>query len=47
MNNPFLLETESLYPKEYEVAKEVVDMINESPIQLPEGEIGFIALHIH
>nr|WP_276203138.1 transcription antiterminator [Bacillus haynesii] len=48
MKNPFLLETESLYPKEYEVAKEVVDMINEkSDIQLPEGEIGFIALHIH
>lgn len=43
-----MLETESLYPKEYEVAKEAVDMINEkSDIQLPEGEIGFIALHIH
>ncbi|MGG3573596.1 transcription antiterminator [Bacillus gobiensis] len=48
MKNPFLLETESLYPKEYVLAKEAVEMINErAGIELPEGEIGFIALHIH
>ncbi|WP_283248171.1 PRD domain-containing protein [Bacillus sp. FJAT-50079] len=48
ISNPFLLETRSLYPKEYEIASEVTKMINEQlAISLPEGEIGFIALHIH
>lgn len=48
MKNPFLMETQSLYPEEYQIAKEVIDMINEKAgICLPEGEIGFIALHIH
>lgn len=48
IKNPFLTETKTLYPKEYEIAKEVVEMINEKlNVSLPEGEIGFIALHIH
>ncbi|MDQ0162229.1 glucose PTS transporter transcription antiterminator GlcT [Aeribacillus alveayuensis] len=48
IKNPFLTETKTLYPKEYEIAKEVVEMINEKlDVSLPEGEIGFIALHIH
>jgi transcriptional antiterminator len=48
LQNPFLMETKSLYPLEYGIAKEVVDMLNEKlHVQLPEGEIGFIALHIH
>lgn len=48
IKNPFLVETKSLYPLEYDVATEVVNMLNERlHIQLPEGEIGFIALHIH
>ncbi|WP_353855974.1 transcription antiterminator [Bacillus sp. Bos-x628] len=50
ITNPFMLETKSLYPKEYEVAKEVVELINKRPdveTKLPDGEIGFIALHIH
>ncbi|KIL51762.1 transcriptional antiterminator [Jeotgalibacillus alimentarius] len=48
ISNPFLLETKALYPYEYEVAKEVVQLINDrANIYLPEGEIGFIALHIH
>ncbi|WP_243385408.1 glucose PTS transporter transcription antiterminator GlcT [Bacillus kexueae] len=48
INNPFLVETKTLYPKEYDIAKEVVDLINERlDVTLPEGEIGFIALHIH
>ncbi|WP_099156885.1 glucose PTS transporter transcription antiterminator GlcT [Virgibacillus ndiopensis] len=47
-SNPFLFEIESLYPKEYLVAKEVVEMLNTKfAITFPEGEIGFIALHIH
>ncbi|MFC4023541.1 glucose PTS transporter transcription antiterminator GlcT [Oceanobacillus longus] len=48
IRNPFLLETKALYPGEYEIASEVVDYINHAlDIQLPEGEIGFIALHVH
>lgn len=48
IKNPFLTETKTLYPKEYEIAKEVIDIINEKlSVSLPEGEIGFIALHIH
>ncbi|CDQ20383.1 transcriptional antiterminator, BglG family [Halobacillus karajensis] len=47
-SNPFLLEIESLYPKEYQIAMEVVTMIyDQLGIQFPEGEVGFIALHIH
>ncbi|KPL57661.1 glucose PTS transporter transcription antiterminator GlcT [Rossellomorea vietnamensis] len=48
IRNPFLVETRTLYPFEYEIAKEVVGMINEmTDVHLPEGEVGFIALHIH
>ncbi|MEH7336240.1 transcription antiterminator [Neobacillus drentensis] len=48
MNNPFLVETKALYRHEYEVAAEVVELINnKTGVSLPNGEIGFIALHIH
>jgi transcriptional antiterminator len=48
MNNPFLVETKTLYRHEFEIAKEVVQLINEkTAINLPIGEVGFIALHIH
>jgi transcriptional antiterminator len=48
IRNPFLMETKALYPFEYEVAKDVVSLLNEETnVKLPEGEIGFIALHIH
>jgi transcriptional antiterminator len=48
LKNPFLLETKSLYPFEYDLATEVINMLNDKlNVQLPEGEIGFIALHIH
>jgi transcriptional antiterminator len=48
IRNPFLVETRTLYPFEYEIAREVVGMINEmTDVNLPEGEVGFIALHIH
>lgn len=47
-SNPFLYEIEALYPKEYTVAKGVVKKVEERMgIAFPEGEIGFIALHIH
>jgi transcriptional antiterminator len=48
IRNPFLMETKALYPFEYEVARDVVALLNEeTKVELPEGEIGFIALHIH
>ncbi|WP_020059388.1 glucose PTS transporter transcription antiterminator GlcT [Bacillus sp. 123MFChir2] len=48
VDNPFLVETKVLYPKEYKIAEEVVELINSRlNIHLPEGEIGFIALHIY
>ena len=48
INNPFLVETMTLYPFEYEIAKEVIDILDiKTGIRLPEGEAGFIALHIH
>ncbi|MBP3041450.1 transcription antiterminator [Bacillaceae bacterium Marseille-Q3522] len=48
INNPFLIETKALYPFEYNIAKEVVNLIAErTKIHLPEGEIGLITLHIH
>lgn len=48
MRNPFLIETKALYPFEYEIAKEVVNLIKENTgLELPEGEVGFISLHIH
>lgn len=48
VRNPFLIETKALYPREYDIAIEVMDLFEkESNIHLPEGEAGFIALHIH
>lgn len=48
IKNPFLVETKALYSMEYAIAEEVVDLINQSlDIDMPEGEVGFIALHIH
>lgn len=45
---PFLTETKALYPKEYDIASEVVDIVNQAVnIRLPEDEKGFITLHIH
>lgn len=47
IDNPFLYETKSLYPKETEVARHVIDLLNEKlSIDIPENEIGFITLHI-
>ncbi|WKA54748.1 glucose PTS transporter transcription antiterminator GlcT [Planococcus shixiaomingii] len=47
-SNPFLYEIEALYPREYQVAKGVVKKVEDRmDISFPEGEIGFIALHIH
>lgn len=48
IENPFLIETQTLYPKEHNLAKLVSRMIeNHYNISIPDGEIGFITLHIH
>ncbi len=48
ITHPFLSEIKALYPLEYEIASDVVKIVNDSvKIKLPEGEIGFIALHVH
>ncbi|TYS68052.1 transcription antiterminator [Sutcliffiella horikoshii] len=48
IKNPFLTETELAYPKEYTVALEIVEWLNEKlGISVPVGEVGFITLHIH
>jgi transcriptional antiterminator/beta-glucoside operon transcriptional antiterminator len=37
-----------MYEKEYAVAKEIVEMLeNRLGVHFPEGETGFIAVHIH
>lgn len=47
VENPFMYETQSLYPKETKIAQHIVEMLNERlQIQIPKGEIGFITLHI-
>lgn len=39
VKNPFVAETKILYPREYEIACEVVDYINEATdVYLPEGK---------
>lgn len=48
ITNPFLIETKTLYRFEYEIALDVVNLIEEKTgVHLPVGEVGFIALHIH
>ncbi|WAA09206.1 glucose PTS transporter transcription antiterminator GlcT [Fervidibacillus albus] len=45
---PFLTETKALYPMEFDIASEVVDIVNHAAnIRLPDDEKGFITLHIH
>ena len=46
--NPFLVETRTLYKKEYQLAKKAVEILEARfELPIPEGEIGFIAFHIH
>ena len=48
IQNPFLVEIQTLYSKEYSLAEVIGDKIGKfSGVEIPEGEIGFIALHIH
>lgn len=48
IQNPFIVEIQTLYNKEFEMASKLADKIgDELNIEIPEGEKGFIALHIH
>lgn len=48
VENPFLIEIQTLYSKEYDLAEIVAKKIGDySNIRIPESEIAFIALHIH
>ncbi|WP_409296653.1 glucose PTS transporter transcription antiterminator GlcT [Peribacillus sp. SCS-26] len=48
ISNPFLPETKTLYPFEFSIAEEVVELIErKTGISLPQAETGFITLHIH
>lgn len=48
IQNPFLVETETLYKREFDIAKKAALMIEKTTgIEIPDGEVGFIALHIH
>lgn len=46
--NPFLFETEMLYPEEFELSKKAIKRIEEVlDIQIPEAEVGFLSLHFY
>jgi transcriptional antiterminator len=48
IENPFLVVTETLYKREFKIAQKAVTMIEkEMGIRIPDGETGFITLHIH
>ncbi|MBU3112246.1 PRD domain-containing protein [Clostridium lacusfryxellense] len=48
IENPFIMEIKALYPIEYTLAEKVAEtLLNEINVYIPEGEIGYIALHIH
>jgi len=48
IENPFLIETETLYKREFQIARKAVSMLEKKMnIIIPDGEIGFITLHIH
>lgn len=48
MENPFQTETYVLYSREYEVAREAVEMLEKNiNVKFGEAEIGFIALHLN
>jgi transcriptional antiterminator len=48
IENPFIMEIKALYGTEYSLAEKVAKVLQtEKELTIPEGEIGFIALHIH
>lgn len=48
IDNPFLVEIETLYRKEMEIARKAIGLLEkELNLHIPDEEAGFIALHIH
>ena len=48
IENPFIVEIETLYAREYEIAQKAVAILAKNlKVEIPESEIGLIALHIH
>lgn len=48
LRNPFLVEIETLYPKDFEAASKIVKKLEVfTGIDIVDDEIGFIAMHIH
>lgn len=48
IENPFLVEIETLYSKEYMLADMIAKKVGAyCNVDIPDGEIAFIALHIH
>ncbi len=48
IENPFIIEIETLYRKETEIARKAVALLEKrTGIAIPDDEVGFITLHIH
>ncbi|HBF39931.1 MAG TPA: transcription antiterminator BglG [Firmicutes bacterium] len=48
IENPFMIEIETLYPGEVALARKAVAILEKNiGIIFPESEVGFIALHVH
>jgi transcriptional antiterminator len=46
--NPFLQETKTLFPQEYEVARIAAELISQTfALEVPEDEIGFLTYHVY
>jgi transcriptional antiterminator len=46
--NPFLFEIKTLYSREFALAKQAAALLTDAfHLDIPDGEIGFLALHIH
>lgn len=47
IQNPFLLETKTLYPESYRQVEALIARISEKfQVKVPEAEVGYIALHM-
>lgn len=46
--DPFLCETKLLYPKEFKIAENAVNLLRQSfSMEIPDDEIGFLTYHIY
>jgi transcriptional antiterminator len=48
IDNPLMIEIETLYPREVAIARKAVVILEKNiGIEIPDSEAGFIALHVH